>query len=187
MARLTKENFYFGAILTAILEYNPETSIVLLQPDEESRRIYKIETNESQECVIFFKYATNKSNSVSKLNDTNSWVYQFSDKEKMYLKKCHDNKTPVFIYLLCSFDSLKNSEIAVLQYDEFKDVSEKQSITISLNKHSRNFCLHRSKSRQDVINIPKKRIEKSFNDLIKEVVDMSNGYYCPKCGNIIHL
>lgn len=37
MPSLKQQHFYYGAILSAIIEYNPDTSLVLLQPSEESR------------------------------------------------------------------------------------------------------------------------------------------------------
>ena len=104
MKSLKQEHFYYGAILTAIMEYNPDTSIVLLQPKNDTRKIYKIQTNQCQECIIFFKHAFEKE------NGSQSWLYQFSDNDKKFLEECYQRKTPVFIYLLCAVDNLKNSE-----------------------------------------------------------------------------
>ena len=74
MKSLTKEHFCYGAILSAIMEYNPDSSFVLLQSQNNSRKIFKIQTNTSNECVILFKYAFQ--------NDKQSWVYNFSEKDK---------------------------------------------------------------------------------------------------------
>ena len=61
MPSLKQQHFYYGAILSAIIEYNPDTSLVLLQPSEESRNKYRIQTNTvKQECIIFFKHAFEK-------------------------------------------------------------------------------------------------------------------------------
>lgn len=176
MKSLKQEHFYYGAILTAIIEYNPDTSIVLLQPQNETRKIYKIQTNKSQECVIFFKHAFEKQ------AGSQSWQFQFSNDDKSFLEECYKKKTPVFIYLLCAINNLKDSEIAVLRYEEFNEVSSKTNFTISKEKHSRNFYLHRSKSNKDSILISRSRIQKSFDDLISEEIELSNGYYCPNCG-----
>ena len=117
-----------------------------------------------------------------------SYEYNFSDKDKKFLKECHKEKIPVFIYLLCAMKNLKDSEIAVLRYwDEFSQVIDKKNFTISLKKRYSNFYLHRSKSSADDILIPRNRIEKNFDDLINETIKQSNGYYCPKCGRcMIH-
>lgn len=183
MPSLKQQHFYYGAILSAIIEYNPDTSLVLLQPSEESRNKYRIQTNTvKQECIIFFKHAFEKE------VGSRSWVYNFSDKDKEFLKECHKEKIPVFIYLLCAMKNLKDSEIAVLRYwDEFSQVINKKNFTISLKKRYSNFYLHRSKLSADDILIPRNRIEKNFDDLINETIKQSNGYYCPKCGRcMIH-
>ncbi len=80
MPSLKQQHFYYGAILSAIIEYNPDTSLVLLQPSEESRNKYRIQTNTvKQECIIFFKHAFEKE------VGSRSWVYNFSDKELHFI------------------------------------------------------------------------------------------------------
>lgn len=179
MSKLKKEHFCYGAILTAIMEYNPDSSFVLLQPHNNSRKIYHIQTNTSQECVIFFKYAFEKGQSKQ------SWLFSFSDNDKEFLKTYYDKKIPVFIYLLCGVSELFNSEVAVLRYDEYKEISHKKSITLNKKKNSHNFFLYRTKSIKDIIPLPTNRIEKTFDDLINEEVKLSHGYYCPNCGTKI--
>ncbi len=176
MKSLKQEHFYYGAILTAIMEYNPDTSMVLLQPKSRTRKIYKIQTNQSQECYVFFKHAFEKQ------IDSQSWQFQFSKNDKEFLHNCYKSKIPVFIYLLCAVKNLKESEIAVLRYEEFNEVSLKTNFTITKEKNSRNFELHRSKSSKDSITFSRSRIEKTFDDLINEEIKLSHGYYCPKCG-----
>lgn len=176
MKKLNKEHFCYGAILSAIMEYNQDADFALLQRNNNSRKIYKIQTSTSQECIIIMKYAFEKTES------SKSWLYSFSVDEKEYIQKCHDNKTPIFIYLLCAISTLKNSEIAVLRYDEFSEVKHKNNFTIGLKKNYSDFYLHRSKSPKFNLSIPRNRIEKSFDDLINEAVNLSHGYYCPKCG-----
>lgn len=176
MSKLKKEHFCYGAILAAIMEYNPDSSYVLLQPQNNTRKVYRIQTNTSQECIMFFKYAFEK----EKTKQT--WSYSFSSNDKEFLKLCYDNKIPVFVYLLCGVPKLLNSGIAVLRYEEISEVFSKKTITIKQKKNSHNFLLHRDRSNQNLISIPTNRIEKSFDDLINEEVELSNGYYCPKCG-----
>lgn len=180
MKSLKQEHFYYGAILTAIMEYNPDTSLVLLQPKNDSRKIYQIQTNTSQNCRIFFKHAFEKS------LGSQSWVYQFSDTDKTFLEKCHNEKIPTFIYLLCGVKNLKNSKIAILRYDEFQAVLHKKNFTIGLKKHQQNFYLARTRQPKDNILIPCKRIEMTFDELINDTVEISQGYYCPHCGTVIH-
>ncbi|MGN0517482.1 MAG: hypothetical protein ACI4II_02015 [Acutalibacteraceae bacterium] len=180
MKSLKKEHFCYGAVLSAIIEYNPDTSLVLLESQNNSRKVFKIQTNTSQECIIFFKYAFEKS------EGSQSWVYQFSEQDKEYLNEWHKKKIPVFIYLLCGVKDLINSEIAVLSYDEYAEVAHKKNFTVGVKKNYPKFYLHRTKSPKDDITIPRNRIEKPFDDLIKDIVEISHGYYCPKCGTVIN-
>lgn len=155
--------------------------MVLIQPENNTRKIYRIQTNTSQECVIFFKHAFEKT------RGSQSWLFQFSDTDKSFLDECHNNKVPTFIYLLCCVDNLKNSEIAILRYDEFKEVVHKKNFTIGTKKNAQKFFLHRAKSPKDDIEIPRNRIEKTFDYLINDIVESSRGYYCPKCGTHIEI
>lgn len=181
MKSLKQEHFYYGAILTSILEYNPDASLVMLQPHNDTRKIYQIMTNTSQECVIFFKHAFEKT------NGSQSWIYQFSESDKEFLKQRHVDRMPTFIYLLCGVENLRNSEIAVLRYDEFAKVINKKAFTISLKKNYPNFYLHTTKSPKGDLRIPRNRIEKPFDDLINDIVESSNNYYCPNCGTHISI
>ena len=161
------------------MEYNPDASLVLLQPQNNTRKIYRIQTNTSQECIIFFKYAFEKT------EGSQSRVYHFSEQDKEFLKNCYENKIPAFIYLLCGVKGLKDSEIAVLRYDEYAEVAHKKNFTIGIKKNYSDFYLHRLKSPKGDIPIPRNRIEKTFDYLIKDIIEFSHGYYCPNCGTVI--
>lgn len=80
-----------------------------------------------------------------------------------------------------------NSEIAILCYDEFDKVTHKKNFTIGTKKNAQKFYLHRTKSPRDDIEIPRNRIEKTFDYLINDIVESSDGYYCPKCGTHIEI
>ena len=59
MGRVLKANFYYGAILTTILQKNPDAIPTLILADGESKQIYKMITNSSKhEYILFFKYAS---------------------------------------------------------------------------------------------------------------------------------
>lgn len=131
--------------------------------------------------LFFFKHAFEKT------FGSQSWLFQFSEGDKKYLKECHDNKIPTFIYLLCGVSNLKNSEIAVLRYDEFNEVAHKKNFTLGTKRNSQKFYLCRTKSPKDNLEIPRSRIEKTFDYLINDIVESSHGYYCPRCGTIINL
>lgn len=83
MGRVLKANFYYGAILTTILQKNPDAIPTLILADGESKQIYKMITNSSKhEYILFFKYA-----SMNSRTRKNYWSCQFTfskdDKEKL--------------------------------------------------------------------------------------------------------
>lgn len=45
MAKLKKNHFYYGAILDALCQYNPDASPILMSHEEEPRQVYKVMTN----------------------------------------------------------------------------------------------------------------------------------------------
>ena len=49
MGRIKKMNFYYGAILTSILQNNPDASPTLILNNEDTRQAYKVLTNTSKE------------------------------------------------------------------------------------------------------------------------------------------
>ena len=98
MAKLKKNHFYYGAILDALCQYNPDASPILMSHEEEPRQVYKVMTNTSQECILFFKYALPKTN--GKNEDDISYLFTFSDDDKQKLKSYNDNYDyPVFLFL----------------------------------------------------------------------------------------
>ena len=74
MGRVLKANFYYGAILTTILQKNPDAIPTLILADGESKQIYKMITNSSKhEYILFFKYA-----SMNSRTRKNYWSCQFT-------------------------------------------------------------------------------------------------------------
>ncbi|HIT85762.1 MAG TPA: hypothetical protein IAA60_07660 [Candidatus Ornithomonoglobus intestinigallinarum] len=168
MAGLSKNHFYYGAILAAIIEYNPDTALVLLEQTD-ARNVYKIQTNTSQECTIFFKYASGKNN---------HWQFNFSADDRRFLEEEYKKKTPTFIYLLCAKEKLRKSEIVVLNYDEYKQIPNNSYLYVTLADRGHYFSVSN-------LQIRRNRLKQTFDDLIKETVEKSKGYYCPKCGEKI--
>lgn len=172
--KLKQQHFYYGAILSALIEYNPDASVVMLQKDIENRGVYKLETNKDKDCCVFFKHATEKK------SVQNSWLFTFTDNDMALLKNYHKEKISTFLCLLCIKPNFKESEIAILKLDEFLMLN-KINITIKIPKNSRYFCAARDKSPLNDFKFPRNRIEKSFDTLINEIVKESDGYYSPRC------
>lgn len=165
MGKLKQWYFYYGAILTAILEKNPDVSPKLIV-NEESKQVYNIETKESDaEYIIYFKYASCKKDTYSAYN---SWVFNFTDDDKDRLRKYYNDGKPVFIYLLCLKANLQNSEIVVLKYDEYIQIKNKSAITIGVEQNKKTVYLFSgaSKAREDAFLVKRNRITYSFSEII---------------------
>lgn len=174
MAKLKKNHFYYGAILDALCQYNPDASPVLMS-HEESRQVYRVMTNTSQECILFLKYASPKTG--GKNEQDISYLFTFSDDDKQKLKAYMDKyDCPIFLYLLCKQPDLKDSEIIVLKYEEYQNVEENRAITIRIQK-SKNYILlfkKGSKARDNAYQIPRNRIEKTFDELADDFMKESS-------------
>ena len=174
MAKLKKNHFYYGAILDALCQYNPDASPILMSHEEEPRQVYKVMTNTSRECILFFKYASPKTN--GKNEDDISYLFTFSDDDKQKLKS-YNNKYdyPIFLYLLCKQPDLKDSEIIVLKYEEYQNVEENRAITIRIQKNKNYILLFKkgSKSPDNAYQIQRNRIEKTFDELMTDVMKES--------------
>lgn len=180
MAKLKNYHFYYGAILGAIFQYNDDASPALILNDEDNRQVFKILTNTSkQECIIFFKYAR-QPKAITKNKTYSSWLFSFSQDDKDKLQNFYnESKLPIFIYLLCCQKDLRDSEIAVLKYEEFLKVESNVSITIGVEKNKNCFMMFTaaSRSKQDAILIPRKRIGMKFDELIDEVIKEGRQHY----------
>lgn len=175
MAKLKKNHFYYGAILDALCQYNPDASPILMSHEEEPRQVYKVMTNTSRECILFFKYASPKTN--GKNEDDISYLFTFSDDDKQKLKSYNDRfDYPIFLYLLCKQPDLKDSEIIVLKYEEYQNVEENRAITIRIQKNKNYILLFKkgSKSPDNAYQIQRNRIEKTFDELMSDFMKESS-------------
>ena len=181
MGRIKKMNFYYGAILTSILQNNPDASPTLILNNEDTRQAYKVLTNTSKECILFFKYASSKQKTnANEDKQYTSLSFSFSEDDKEKLKTYYENTgLPVFICLLCVKDKLNDSEIAILKYEEYEMVSQNQTVTIGLEPGKHNFYLFsgKSKSKNLAHKISTTRINKTFDELTKEVVKASPSHF----------
>ncbi len=154
------QHFYFGAILNALIEYNPDAKqIVLLEKSPECRNYYSIETNQ-QKCIVFFKYASESKQS------KNNFHFNFNDMEKK--KLIETKEINILIYLLCKKDDLKTSEIIVLKINELiQSLDNKNSIIIKLQKNSPYVDIP-IKRQKTTLKIERNRITQSFNKLLNK-------------------
>lgn len=167
MGKLKKKYFYYGAILSTILQHNPDASPMLILNDNDSRQVYRIFTNTSKkEYILFFKYANCKQQEPT--SKYYSWTFSFSNDDKEKLKSYSMAQSPIFIYLLCLRKNFQDSEIAIINYEEYLPILNNQTITIGLENNKHHFYLFQGKSRENACRIQTNRINKNFNDLMKQ-------------------
>lgn len=140
MSKLTAEDFYYGAFLSALLNNSPDGKPCLFDdPGSDSRRIYRLETNHNGEAFFYCKYRT----SPSKSNDGLLWTFQFTDEEVKTLQNLHNRNEQLRIVLICAKKCITKSELAIVNSDEAFDCLgiergvKKYSISIKYlkNKH----------------------------------------------------
>lgn len=118
MCKLKAEDFYYGAFLSALLNNSPDGKPCLFDdPGSDSRRIYRLETNQNGETFFYCKYRT----SPNKSNDGLLWTFNFSDREVGTLQEFHKQNERLRIVLICVVDGLTESEIAIVDYDQAID------------------------------------------------------------------
>ena len=167
MGRINQNFFYYGAILIAILKNNRNASPVLISNDGDNGQIYKACFGESRkECYLFFKYAKQRQSKDTK--EYQSWSYSFSKKDKELLHEYDLKGMPIFIYLLGINKKFQESQIAVLSYNEYLRVENKQTVTIGSEPAKHKFLLFIKKTRLDAYEFPKNRIDNSFENLLEQ-------------------
>ena len=63
------------------------------------------------------------------------------------MEKYHNENKEVFIYLLCLKSNIQESEIAVLRYEEYKQIKNKAALTIGVEKGKKTFFLFTGESK----------------------------------------
>lgn len=116
MCKLKVADFYYGAFLSALL--NTPGGRPSLFDETKSRRIYRLETNNNEECYFFAKYVTDKKN---KTDSFNHWIFNFSPEEVKTLQDLHLDLGKVKVVLICAKEGLANSELAIVDYDDAMD------------------------------------------------------------------
>lgn len=116
MCKLAVGDFYYGAFLSALL--NTPGGRPSLFDETGSRRIYRLETNNNEECYFFAKYVTELK---TKGESQNHWVFPFSQAEIDKLQELYQEKCAVKLVLICVKDKFAGSELAIVSYDEAID------------------------------------------------------------------
>lgn len=86
------------------------------------------------------------------------------------MEKYHNENKEVFIYLLCLKSNIQESEIAVLRYEEYKQIKNKAALTIGVEKGKKTFFLFtgESKARSNALLLKRNRNDYRFSKLLKD-------------------
>jgi len=114
MAMLKTADFYYGAFLSALLNYAGKKPSLF--DKTESRRIYKITTENSKKDYIIFTKAVNERK--NKADEFRHWIFNFTQDEVDTLQKLNVENGNVKLSLICFTDDLNNGEIAFIDYGE---------------------------------------------------------------------
>ena len=116
MCKLKVADFYYGAFLSALL--NTPGGRPSLFDKTDSRRIYRLETNNNEECFFYTKYVTDLKN---KTDSFSHWVFNFSPAEVSKLQELHQQKRNVKVVLICAKEGFADSELAIVPYEDAID------------------------------------------------------------------
>ena len=116
MCKLNVADFYYGAFLSALI--NAPGGKPSLFDKTDSRRIFRFETNNHEECYFFAKYVNERK---AKEGKGNHWIFSFSPAEVSKLQELHDQKKNVKVVLICARERFAGSELAIASYEEAMD------------------------------------------------------------------
>ena len=142
MSKMKIADFYYGAVLSML--FNSHIKPALVEGDDD-RQIYDLTTN-TGECRLFIKYRADKEK--RKTEDYSSWVFNLTDSDKQEILSYIDNGYNLVLALVCGVAGLSDSEIAVIDKDQIKELLAlgKSSITISIKKGEHAFRVYQNKS-----------------------------------------
>ena len=120
MSVLKIADFYYGAFLSALLNYgNKKPSLFDKSESNDSRRVYRLTTDNSpNDYIIFTKAVMAQNNKTEKFEH---WIFNFDEDEVKTLSDLHKEYGNVKLALICIQSGLKNSELALLDYKTAMD------------------------------------------------------------------
>lgn len=158
MSKIKVSDFYYGSVLSMLLNNHITPALV---EGNDDRQVYDM-TTDTGECRLFIKYRANRIN--TKNPDYNSWLFTFSESDKDEIKNYIDNGYNLVIALVCGVEGLVDSEIAVLDKEQIKEMDSlsKNSLTISRKKNERAYRISIGSGREKAMQIKTNRFEELF-------------------------
>ncbi|SKA96914.1 hypothetical protein SAMN05443428_12310 [Caloramator quimbayensis] len=117
MPKLTRADFYYGSLLSLMLSNGVKPPLF---EENEERRIYLFTTNKG-DYLLYMKYVSSRTKRENK--DVQLWQFSFSGDEVQKIKELKEKEQgkELLFALICGKQELKESEIAVLKFDEVVD------------------------------------------------------------------
>lgn len=133
MARINKQDYYFGAALSRLLSRNNDSRPSLIErPDDGKSRTYNMITNTSDDFYIYMKYCSQETNRCS---GARTWQFTFNDADREHIADCVSSGEKTYIVLICGTKDLNDGEVVILTQNEYAAISHKKSVTIRLDKN----------------------------------------------------
>jgi hypothetical protein len=168
MLYLNKQDFYYGAILTALIGKKYKT--VLIDGDSDDKRIYQFTSDTDSDFIAYLKHCM----APTERSKSTSWQFMFSDEEINYLMEKLCNNENIKLVLLCGKRDFRYSEIAVIEKNEiessiFEKSKDKKNITLFRGKGCESYRISRGGGRENDLIIPTSRIENTERELAVKI------------------
>ncbi len=165
MFYLNREDFYYGAVLTALIGSKYKT--VLIDGTSENKRIYAFTSDNEDDFIGYMKYSM----APTEREGSTSWQVAFSDEEIKYLTTKINNNENIKLIILCGKREFRYSEVVIIEKDEipdsiFQNGEEKKSITVFRKKKCENYRIPTYGGRINDILIPTNRMENARKQII---------------------
>lgn len=139
---LNKSDFYFGALLSRLVKTGAVPAII---ESGQSRSIYSL-SNVYGEYKIYAKYLS-KPTRVNK--NSLRWDFNFTESEVQEIKRLeNENKVNNLFGFVCTKETMKDSEIMLLTYDQLRTCfgkgyqSPSRRVSVILEQGSWNFSIY---------------------------------------------
>ena len=154
MSKLKTADFYYGAVLSTLL--NHKICPILIEGGTD-RKVYDF-TTDQKDFRLFLKYRSKPN--LTQSPDYSSWQFVFSDDDIRELKQFAASGKMLSVGLVCGQDALNKSEYAVIHQEELLQLfSEgKTSLTISIMKGEKAFRISTGGGRDNAIQIKTNRL-----------------------------
>ncbi len=119
MGQVVKADFYYGVMLSAMMNNKGIELALLSKPNEEKRKIYELITNK-EHYVVYTKY--NSSGKLTKKDKRYQWQFLFSKDEVNEIKEKLKENSKLLVTLICANKELdtNNCEIVLVHREEFE-------------------------------------------------------------------